>query len=181
MATKKAASVSTKTDSVKKGNSTSELIAKQAELDPKVWGIQQVVTKVDHFINKKKARKLVKDFNTRTAPIPKNAFMQPENFDKAIIQELLNLSGCKMLRVYFGLNQYNKVRLVLVGVDENHNDLYLTRSTDIAIPDSSILAKVAKSAGGENSGVTGSNTEEGAVDLGQSCPAYGSGSIITLP
>ncbi len=39
------------------------------------------------------------------------------------VQDLLNQPGCVGVRIYFALNAYNNLTLVLVGTDTNENDM----------------------------------------------------------
>jgi len=44
--------------------------------------------------------------------------------DSVKIQELLSQPGCVGMRMYFAINEDNEKTLVLVGTDEDGNDLY---------------------------------------------------------
>ena len=50
-----------------------------------------------------------------------------ETFNKEDLIDLLSQPGCDNLRIYLGMDTEDKIRLVLVGVDSNENDL-LTNS-----------------------------------------------------
>lgn len=41
-----------------------------------------------------------------------------------LVSEILNQNGCKGVRFYFALDTDNLTQLVLVGVDENGDDIY---------------------------------------------------------
>lgn len=46
-----------------------------------------------------------------------------ETFDRAEIDSLLAQTGCEKLRLYFGLNEDENVCAILVGVNENDEDM----------------------------------------------------------
>ncbi len=46
-----------------------------------------------------------------------------ETFTADHVRSLLEQAGCGSLRVYLGMNDSKKVKLVLVGVDENNEDM----------------------------------------------------------
>jgi hypothetical protein len=46
-----------------------------------------------------------------------------EYFGKQAIQSLLNQSSCVGARIYYGLDELNVPKLILVGVDANGNDM----------------------------------------------------------
>ena len=46
-----------------------------------------------------------------------------EYFGKQAIQSLLNQLGCVGTRIYYGLDELNVPKLILVGVDANGNDM----------------------------------------------------------
>jgi hypothetical protein len=103
--------------------------------------------------------------NDRKAAIPKTAFMQPEHIDKKIILDLLKRKEVVGLRLYFGLNEHDKVRMILVGYDKDHNDVYAKKPSSLK---NSLLAKSADPVG----------DEDGAIDMAQGCPSYGSNPVI---
>jgi hypothetical protein len=137
--------------------------------DPKIWGTKFPGTEVTHFIKKSEAKKRVFRFNNNKKPLIKRAFMQPENIRKGIFLDLLNRPEVKYLRIYFGLNEYGKVRLIFVGADENHNDVYVKN------PEGKAPLLQAKTTVGTDTG------EDGAIDMSQGCPSYGSGGAVMLP
>jgi hypothetical protein len=46
-----------------------------------------------------------------------------ETFDASAIQDLLDQSGCEKFRVYFGMDEDNKVRAIMVGVGADNEDI----------------------------------------------------------
>lgn len=46
-----------------------------------------------------------------------------ETFEKSEVLTILNQTGCTGLRAYLGLNEAGQVNLVLVGVNENDEDM----------------------------------------------------------
>lgn len=44
-------------------------------------------------------------------------------YGKDKLQDLLNQTGCKGIRIYFGKNATGDMELVLVGADANENDI----------------------------------------------------------
>jgi hypothetical protein len=82
-----------------------------------------------HFITSAKAREMkgkfkgMKDKILRQEFLGKNMLPISETFDKAAIQALLDQPRCVKFRSYFGMNDNMEVSVVLVGVDENDQDL----------------------------------------------------------
>ena len=48
-----------------------------------------------------------------------------ERFSKAEIVQLLDQTNCENFRSYFGMDADNNIRLILVGVDADDNDLLM--------------------------------------------------------
>ena len=63
----------------------------------------------------------------------KNVLPVSETFDKNQIIQLLQQSDCEQMRIYLGIDDATQIRLVLVGVDADGND--------IAQPDSLIVER----------------------------------------
>ena len=55
-------------------------------------------------------------------------------FGRNAIESILAQTGCVGIRYYYGLNQYNKPVLVLVGVTSNGDDLYNGELAEISFP-----------------------------------------------
>ena len=52
-----------------------------------------------------------------------NVLPDCETFDRDAFDALLKQEGCTRVRIYFGMDEKNMVRLVIVGVDANDNDI----------------------------------------------------------
>ena len=72
----------------------------------------------DHGITFEAASTLTKRYRELNPTSIKGGF-----FGKAAIQTLLNQDGCVGIRIYLGLNKDEILKFVLVGVDEDENDL----------------------------------------------------------
>lgn len=46
-----------------------------------------------------------------------------ETFDIAEVQSVVNQTGCEKLRIYYGMDTNYKVHAILIGVDENDDDI----------------------------------------------------------
>jgi hypothetical protein len=46
-----------------------------------------------------------------------------ETFDRDAFDALLKQDGCTRVRIYFGMDEKNRVNLVIVGVDADDNDM----------------------------------------------------------
>lgn len=53
----------------------------------------------------------------------RNVFVKFLDFDKTIVNAILNQEGCVSLRIYPGLNENGKLTMALVGVNENFEDI----------------------------------------------------------
>jgi hypothetical protein len=51
------------------------------------------------------------------------ALLNCETFDASAVQDLLDQSGCEKFRVYFGMDENNKVRAIMVGVGADNEDI----------------------------------------------------------
>jgi hypothetical protein len=91
--------------------------------------MSMVETKTNHFISIEKAKQLTRKFKDNKKKIVKDEFKDKdllpnsETFDRAAFDRLLKQPGCAGLRFYFGMENDDKVTLVVVGVDENGNDM----------------------------------------------------------
>lgn len=54
-------------------------------------------------------------------------------FGKDLLQQILNQSGCKGIRMYFAQNASNQFELVICGADQNENDM-LNLIGDMSVP-----------------------------------------------
>jgi hypothetical protein len=51
-----------------------------------------------------------------------------EGFSRRYIQSILDLDSCIGVRIFLGINDSNKVRLILGGIDTHGNTLYITNN-----------------------------------------------------
>ena len=51
---------------------------------------------------------------------------ESESFNRALIQQILCLDSCMGVRILFGINDNNEVRLLLGGIDQEGKLLYIT-------------------------------------------------------
>lgn len=87
-----------------------------------------------------------------------------ETFNRHAIALLLNQEGAEGVRIYMGRDAKGQVRLVLLPVDKNGNNIIgrLLGSSTAAIPG-------VKSANAQDGGVNGTGDGE-AIENGQRCP-----------
>jgi len=90
-----------------------------------------------HSISLKVAKELTKNFRSKKEIILKDDIRDKkkllpicETFDRAAFDKLLSNDACKSVRVYFGmdLNAEELVKLIIVGVDENGNDILMAKT-----------------------------------------------------
>ncbi len=91
--------------------------------------MEKLEIKTDQFISLDKAKKLLGKFKKDKDKVLKDEFKgknilpDSETFEWAPINTLMNLPKCTGLRIYFGMEEDDKVSLVIVGVDENGMDI----------------------------------------------------------
>lgn len=84
---------------------------------------------MNHSISLKQAIDYVTRFRTRKKDLFKpehvenNVLPTSETFDRAAIDKLLSHPKCVKLRIYNGMSEDLNVRMVIVGVDENDQDI----------------------------------------------------------
>src|SRR5690606_5420423 len=84
---------------------------------------------MNHSISLKQAIDYVTRFRTRKKDLFKpehvesNVFPSSETFDREAIDNLLSHPKCIKLRIYNGMSEDLNIRMVLVGVDENDQDI----------------------------------------------------------
>lgn len=99
-----------------------------------------------HFINLVKAKKMIQAAGSQ----------QPVHYHAAAIQALLDTSGCKALRIYKAKEEDGSDTFVIIAVNDFYDDLPLKKTKKG-------IAKVSR------------GDEEGALDMGQTCPSGYSG------
>jgi hypothetical protein len=91
--------------------------------------METIKIKSDQFITLAKAKQLVGKFKKDKDKIVKDEYKNKdllpdsETFDRSVIDFLLAQPGCASLRIHFGMEEDEKVSLVIVGVDANDNDI----------------------------------------------------------
>ena len=82
-----------------------------------------------HFITRSQASQMTAIFKSRKTTILDPAFHTAdvlptcETFDRSAIEALLAQPGCTQLRIYYGMDSSLSVHAIMVGVDENDDDL----------------------------------------------------------
>jgi hypothetical protein len=110
--------------------------------------------KINHFIPIEQLEAFKKDFAVQRDSLGmiKDGLFIPisEAFNKKILLEILKDEKCVGMRMYYGVKRAdnrsnrNEVRLILVGVDAQGKDLYITEG--------GLLSKAATQAGGRSGG-----------------------------
>ncbi len=81
----------------------------------------------NNFISLSEAREYTKKFRDNLPNMLTENFQDAlsycETFDAEAVRAILNQDGCLSFRVYNGLNNNNEVCSILVGVDENFEDI----------------------------------------------------------
>ena len=83
----------------------------------------------NHFISLDEACVLNKKFRQKRETMLDAAYRNQEvlpkceTFDREAFDHLLDRPGCVAVRVYLGMDNSNKIRLVIVGVDEEGRDM----------------------------------------------------------
>jgi hypothetical protein len=53
-----------------------------------------------------------------------------ETFDRSALDQLLKKDGCAKIRIYFGLDEVNQVRVIMVAVDAKDQDIISTTNSE---------------------------------------------------
>lgn len=83
----------------------------------------------DHLISLDKAKEMTALFRAQKENIldpdlrGQNILSICETFNRSIFDTILAETGCVALRLYFGMNPELQLRVIIVGVDENNNDI----------------------------------------------------------
>ena len=95
--------------------------------------------KIDHFIPLDQLEALKKDFlqqqDSVSRGVPGLYIPVSEAFNKAALLELLKDTNNVGIRIYYGVKKgdnRNEFRLILVGVDQQGKDLYITKGSALA-------------------------------------------------
>lgn len=84
---------------------------------------------MNHFITREQAKKMTETYRREKENIlnsqyqGKDILPNLETFDAAPFREVLNKPGCTSLRIYLGMNDDLKVRIIAVGVNENGEEI----------------------------------------------------------
>lgn len=82
-----------------------------------------------HLISLSAAIALTSNYKKQKESLLNSAIQGPhvlpdcETFDRDAFDTLLKQDGCTRVRIYFGMDEKNMVKLVIVGVDANDNDM----------------------------------------------------------
>jgi hypothetical protein len=82
-----------------------------------------------HAVSLNKAKQLTSHYEKNKAKILKDEFHgkatlpTSETFDRAAFDAILAKEGCVKIRIYYGMDEDLQVKLVVVGVDENDQDI----------------------------------------------------------
>lgn len=99
----------------------------------------------NNFIPLSKAKQLTAFFKGQKGQLinphlhAKDVIPYSETFDRVAIDELLGLPGCVGIRIYFGLDEEFKIRLILVGVNDKGEDLIIPSSTEDETSDGKVV------------------------------------------
>jgi hypothetical protein len=132
------------------------------------------LAKIDHFIPRDSIAKYQADFKRDRDTIEKYrpGFTIPfsEAFNKPGILEILKLKGCVGIKVMYGIKQNgdsSSMRLILVGVDSQGNNLYVDEHATNASREKSTKTDSVQPAA-KNYG--GSKDTTGGIEQGQCDP-----------
>lgn len=87
-----------------------------------------------HLISLEAAKKFTKDYREKKKKILKeeygnrNTLPLSETFDRDAFDYILSQQGCESIRIYLGMNEAEEVRLVIVGVNRNNEDILLAQT-----------------------------------------------------
>lgn len=84
----------------------------------------------DHRIDRRQAASLTRRHREAAGPDAERGGL----FPREPVQQLLAQKGCEGLRFYYGRNEDGTPALVLVGVDEDGNDMFDGEVLDVHFP-----------------------------------------------
>jgi hypothetical protein len=116
-----------------KGDGTCEGTCVPATKDTSALG------KIDHFIPKETINEYKRSFSIERDSLALKApglfIPETEAFNKPSVLEILKNPACVGVRIYYGVKKgekRNQVRLILVGVDAQGKDLFITKGSALA-------------------------------------------------
>ena len=90
-----------------------------------------------HFITRAKAKEMIAEYKELKEKIISPIYLgrdilaNCETFERSAIDRLLAQPGCVKLRIHYGMDENMQVHSILVGVDQNDNDI-IPESLDAA-------------------------------------------------
>jgi len=89
--------------------------------------LQKQLENIDHRISVDAAVDMVTSFRDRLPSILQPSFTgalpYAETFNRNVFEELLALENCIAVRAYLGLDDQQQIRLILVGVNDDGEDI----------------------------------------------------------
>ena len=76
-----------------------------------------------HFITLDRAKQLTGKYKKNKIKINTETLPICETFDSTPFLTVLNKPGCMGLRIYFGMDEQNMVKVLIVGIDANDRDM----------------------------------------------------------
>lgn len=90
-----------------------------------------------------------------------NILCLSETFDRAVFDQVLAQTGCTALRIYYGMDRELKIHAIIVGVNENNEDILpVLSSTDPSHAPATTTED------------DDDNDDSGIIETGQRCPDY---------
>lgn len=102
-----------------------------------MYGTQ--LAKIDHFLDSVIATQWITHYSTYVDSVQKGVvkfdptilLSSSESFNSRYIQKILSLSGCIGERVYLGINDQEKMVVIMGGVDSCGRTLYITNDAGV--------------------------------------------------
>ena len=147
------------------------------------------VTNWHHFVSKEKSIQMIAKYKAMRASIMEGTqkfsmelMSQAERYDSAqsMMAYLVHQKNFTGLRVYYGLNDDNRIVPLICGIDAKGNDIYWHRKkTAQAVADKKVAAK---SLDGDPEPTGDGDDEEGLLDMAQKePPPLTTGTITLIP